>query len=178
MGFWINWSLTCKYLLHLSLKAIIIHIWILWVFTHESILGKPFSNTKEHNGKMLPFNIQYRTCRVNHFYRKENNYIFWMNCLRNSLFYILSSFIYIFHVTNGHSHNLLLVDIKAFVTSCVHCMACDFTNPAKVADLKLLRHITSPEKSVLHCCAISIHIHSRSDLQNWTDLTKLKLNLN
>lgn len=75
-----------------------------------------------------------------------------MNCLRNNLVYILSSFIYIFHDINGHSKNLLLVDTKAFVTSCAHCMACDFTNPAKVADLKSLHHITSPEKSVLHCC--------------------------
>lgn len=82
-----------------------------------------------------------------------------MNCLRNSLFYILSSFIYIFHDTNGHSHNLLLVDIKAFVTSCVQCTARDFTNPAKAADVKLLHHITSPEK--VFCIVVDIHTYSQ-----------------
>lgn len=152
MGGWANWTWKCKYLLHLNLNVTTMHLWVIWVFTHGPMLRRPCSNTKEYNGKMLPFNIQHWTCIVNYFYRKEDDYIFWMNCLRNNLIYILSSFIYIFHDTNGHSKNVLLVDTKAFVTSCVHCMACDFTNPAKVADLKLLHHITSPEKIVLHCC--------------------------
>lgn len=77
-----------------------------------------------------------------------------MNCLSNNWVYILSSSIYIFHDTNGH-HNLLLVDFKAFVASSVHCIACDFTNPVKLADLKLLHHITIPENSILHRCGYS-----------------------
>lgn len=151
-GFWANWSLTCKDMLHLNLNVIIMHLWVLWVFTHGSILRKQYSNVKEHNGKMLLLNVQHRNCRVNYFYWKEDDYSFWINFLRNNLVYILPSFIHIFHYTSGHSNNLLLVDIKAFFTSCVHCMACDFTNPAKVADLKLPHHTSSPEISVQHCC--------------------------
>lgn len=120
MGFWANWSLTCKYLLHLHLNVIIMYLWVLWIFTHGWILGKPCSNAKEHNGKMFLFNMQHRACRVNYFYRKEDDYIIWINYLWNNLVYILSSFVYFFHDTNGHSNNLLLVDIKAVF----HCMAC------------------------------------------------------
>lgn len=85
------------------------------------------------------------------------------DCLRNKWVYGLSSFIFIFHDTNGHHNNLLLVDIKAFVASSVHYIVFDFTNPAKFADLKILHQITFLENR--RCGWLFLHNYCRLGLQ-------------
>jgi len=86
--------------------------------------------------------------------------------------YYYSVFIHIFHDTNGHLNNLLLVDFKAFVASSVHGIACDFTNPVKLADLKLLHHITIPENSILHRCGYFCIITADQVSRGYKQVTK------
>lgn len=138
-------------MLHLYLNYIMMHLWTMFIFIHPLVLRKLCSDVMKHNDKMPPFNIWHRTSIVKDFCRKEGDHVFWMKFLTNNLSYICSSFIYVFHDTKGYHNSSQLTTSRMWSIYCQCSLHGTWlNNHIKLADVKLLHHITIPESSILH----------------------------